>query len=228
MFLVGEEDGVLIAVNGQGDAIAAHHLAEQLEVFLGVLALAEAGPRDHARGVVDAAHQAQPRPPSLQPVVAAAVDLQEHAGAGHALPAATMPRRPPGAHRSNPRPGEDALHAGPRQRNPFVLGEHLGEVLAVKAGIGAGGQLHNSGGHAGVDGMDRAPTPVAVDQCCRPALAVGSSQPPHLPDRDAQQLCCFGVDQRSRLEVVEHQQPSLFFLVQGDPVLHKRTNSQNS
>ena len=66
-----------------------------------------------------------------------------------------------------------------------------------------------------------------TERCC-PALPVGGSQPPHLPDRDAQQLSRFSVDECSGFEMVEHQQPPLFCLVQGDPVLHERTNSQNS
>jgi hypothetical protein len=74
----------------------------------------------------------------------------------------------------------------------------------------------------------RASTPVAMSERCCPALPVGGSQPPHLPDRDAQQLSRFGVEERSGFEVVEHQQTPLFRLIQGDPVLHERTNSQNS
>ena len=53
------------------------------------------------------------------------------------------------------------MDARPRERDPLLLGEHLGEVLPVEAGVRARGQLHHSGRHARVDRMGRAPASVA-------------------------------------------------------------------
>ena len=96
------EDRVLVAVYGHGDATAAHHLPEQLEVALGILLLPEAGPGNQAGGVVDAADQGEVGPSTLQPVVAAAVDLEQHALARIAVPTLSMPGWPPVANAGDP------------------------------------------------------------------------------------------------------------------------------
>ena len=36
---------------------------------------------------------------------------------------------------------------------PWCLGQHLGEVLPVEAGVGAGRQLDHPGGDAGIEGV---------------------------------------------------------------------------
>lgn len=89
-FLGSEEDRMLIAVDGHRNASPPHHLAKQLEVPLGVLVLTEACPRHQARGVINAAHQAEPGPTPFQPVMPAGIDLQEHAFSRHAVTAAPM------------------------------------------------------------------------------------------------------------------------------------------
>jgi len=119
---------------------------------------------------------------------------------------------------------QGALNAGPREVAPPPLAERLGHVLLVEARAGARRQLHNACGQVGADHVDRAPTPAAMSERCYPALPVRCSQPPHVPGRDALQLGCLAVDECSSFEVVEYHQPPLLCLIQGDPVLHKRTN----
>ena len=85
-----EEDGVAVGVDRHGDAATADHLAEDVEVPLGVLLVSEDGPGDQAGGVVNGADQAQVWPASLEPVVAAGVNLEEHAGPGIPVTAAPV------------------------------------------------------------------------------------------------------------------------------------------
>jgi hypothetical protein len=109
-----------------------------LEVPLGVLLLPEAGPGDQTGGVVDAADQGEVRATTLQPVVAAAVDLEQHALARIAVSTLPMPGWPSAPDRGHPGGGEDAVRGGAGEDDAVILRQLLGEVLAIEAGVGAG------------------------------------------------------------------------------------------
>ena len=64
-----------VAVQGQGDTVVVDNLPEHQQVPVGVLLLSEQGEGDLPCGVVHGAYEGQLRPPALQPVVPAAVDL---------------------------------------------------------------------------------------------------------------------------------------------------------
>ena len=78
----GLEDAVPVAVPGAREAVAADGVAQDDEIPRRVLLVAERGPDQDARGIVDPAHERQPGPAALEPVVAAAVDLDEQPGRG--------------------------------------------------------------------------------------------------------------------------------------------------
>jgi hypothetical protein len=81
-----------------------------------------------------------------------------------------------------------ALPRGAREDDAVVLDEHLGEVLTVEAGVGAGGQLDHPGRQGGVQGVRRSAPTVAMGQGrCTPEPA-GGAQPAHLADGDAEKL----------------------------------------
>ena len=111
---------MLVAVHGHRDAPAAHHLPEQLEVALGILLLPEAGPGDQAGGVIDAADQGEVGSSTLQPVVTAAVDLEQHALPGIAVPPLPVPGRPPVPDAGHAGGGEDPVHGGPGEHDAVV------------------------------------------------------------------------------------------------------------
>ncbi len=69
-----------------------------------------------------------------------------------------------------------------------MLGEHLGEVLTVEAGVGAGRQFDDPRCHGRVQGVPRPPPAVAVGQGRRPPLPVRGAQPAHLADGEAEEL----------------------------------------
>jgi hypothetical protein len=82
------------------------------------------------------------------------------------------------------------VHGGAREDDAVVLGEHLGEVLTVEAGVGAGGQLHDPGRQGRIESVGRSAATVAVGQGRRSPLPVRGAQSAHLADGDAKELGC--------------------------------------
>jgi len=98
---------VAVGVDGQRPAVADHRPTEDLEVAGRVLGVAERRRGDDPGRVVDGPDEREQRPAALQPVVAAAVDLEEHAGPGHPLPAGSMASRPARPRQRLTSPGQD-------------------------------------------------------------------------------------------------------------------------
>jgi hypothetical protein len=67
---------------------------------------------DPARRIVDRAHQGQHRTAPLEPVVTAAIELQEQALCGHPLAATAVPRCSPSAGTCQPGPAQDPPETG--------------------------------------------------------------------------------------------------------------------
>jgi len=84
---LGLEDPVAVTVEGERDAPPAHHLPQEQEVALGVFLLAEDGVGHVACRVVDRTHESKPGAVWAEPLVTAAVNLQEHPTLGHPLAA---------------------------------------------------------------------------------------------------------------------------------------------
>jgi len=165
---------------------------------------------------------------TLQPVMPAAVDLEQHPLPGIAVPPLPMPGWPPVANTGHAGNRQDAVHGGAGEKDAVVLGEHLREVLPVEAGIGAGGQLDHPGRHGGVQRMPRPAPAVAVGQGRRSPRSVRGPEPAQLADGDAEELGRLRCDHDPHLEVVEDQKALLLGVAQGDRILHGRTKSQNS
>src|SRR5450756_1099814 len=76
-FLALEEDRMAVGVDSNRNAQLGHGLAHHDEVALGILLLSKASRRDFASRVVDATNQAQVGSATLEPVVAACIQLQQ-------------------------------------------------------------------------------------------------------------------------------------------------------
>jgi hypothetical protein len=211
------EDPVAVGVDAERQALAQRGLAERLEVPRGILLVPEGPARHVARGVVDPADQGQPRPPALEPVVAAPVDLEEQARLGHPLPAGAMAPRAPGPGRGQARLGEDPAQGPLRDDDPLPLGEQVGEVGPVGARVRGGGELEEAGAGLVVEAVGGDPAPVAVDE--RGGRAVGAIRREEAPNRPDRQLE-IGRRHRGRdlpgEQVVEDVQAVLGTSVQGD------------
>ncbi len=214
------EDGVLVGVQRMRDAVSLDDLAHDDEVALRILLLAKAGGGDQTGRVVDSAHQAQVRTTPFQPVVAAAVDLQEHALPR--VPIAPLPVAWWSASTWCWDAGvrEDASHRRARQDQPLVLGKHLGEVMLVESGVRRGRQLDNARCERTGERVGRWPTPIAVDERLDAAVTVRSADTAELPEGDAEQWCGLCGFEAPRLEVNQDGKSSLFGCGQGDASSH--------
>ena len=185
---LGLEEGMAISVDGGGDAVAAEEGTEEEEIAVRVLLGAKAGTDDAASGIIDRREQHEARAPGFEPRVLAAVHLDEEAGLGHAVPAATMAGWAAGVGAADPGLPEDEPHQGPGQVQPLALGEQLREVMIIAAGIGGAGE----GADPFADGVrqpaGRGPTAIAMGQRGHPELAEPGEQPPDMAKGQAQEL----------------------------------------
>ena len=169
---------------------------------------------DGACGVVDGEQQGEARATLLKPGVMAAVELEQHPRARHALaPDAVLWRAaPPRAGHAGPR--QDAPHRGAAEGEALVLLEQLGEVGVVGARVARGGEARHGSRDGLGDGVVGAAAAVAVGKGLGAGLPVGAEEPAdvalaevhqrgRLPDRDL-----LGED------TVEYVEPCLFVLVQ--------------
>lgn len=127
------EDAMPIAVQREGDTVAADRVAQHDEVAGGVLLLPEGRPSDDPGGVVDRGDEGQARAALREPVVARAVGLEEHARLGRPVPAAAVARRSVAARGGDAGRPQDPPHADPAERDPLALGEQFGQVTVVGA-----------------------------------------------------------------------------------------------
>lgn len=217
------EDAVAVRVEAQGQAVGMGRLDEHLEVARSVLLLAEGGPGDESGGIVDAAHEREPGTAILEPVVPAAIDLEEHACLGHPLATEPVTPRPSSSHRRQPGLGEDPAQRPLGHDDPLPLGEQVREVGSVDALVCRRCQLHEPGPQLVVESVGRDPAAVAVDE--RGSTLVGvvaRQQPPHRAHREVQIRSRLADRHRTGQDVVEDPKPLLCLSVQRDglPRLH--------
>ena len=159
------EDPVAVAIEGQGNPMAADDPFHQQEVAPGVLLGVEDSVGYHAGGVVHRQQQDEPGSPLLQPGVVAAVDLQKHALVGHPLPPYPVLgwAVSPGA--GQPVAVEEAAYRLAAQVNTLPFRQHLGQVAVVEAGVFPAGQDDHGGGHIFGNRVAGLAASVAMGQC---------------------------------------------------------------
>jgi hypothetical protein len=200
---------VPIAIDRDRDALAPDDGTQQLEIPGGILLVAEGRRRDDARGVVDGADQGQPWTAALEPVVAAAVELDEQAFLGHPLAPAAVARRPTSTGTGHAGRAQDPAHRGPAQDDALVLGQELGQMAVVAAGIAALGELGDPRRHGWLDPSRRGSAAVAVDQAGRAISLEGRSQSPDLPFGQPEQTGRLGRRQLAPSESIEDPRSAL-------------------
>jgi hypothetical protein len=132
-----------VVVELQGDAARPQHLLEEEEIALGVLLLTKQCCYDPASGVVNGAEEAGLGMVWAEPVVEAAVYLQEHSLLRSAVAMAAMSGWPASLLGLLSRLAAEAPHARPTEDDALVAEEQLLEVAVVAGGIAAGAQLHD-------------------------------------------------------------------------------------
>jgi len=201
---LGLEEGMAISVDGGGDAVAAEEGTEEEEIAVRV------------SGIIDRREQHEARAPGFEPRVLAAVHLDEEAGLGHAVPAATMAGWAAGVGAADPGLPEDEPHQGPGQVQPLAVGEQLREVMIIAAGIGSASE----GADPLADGVrqpaGRGPTAIAMGQRGHPELAEPGEQPPDMAEGQAQKLSRLPGIECPVLDLRQHLRALLLLLGQGD------------
>jgi len=155
--------------------------AQDLEIARGVLLVAEDGRRDRPRRVVDRPDEGDLGAPALEPVVAAAVNLEEEPCGGHPGTAAAEVRRAPVAWARQPRPAQDLAEALAAEDDPLAFGQELAEVAVVERAVRVPPQPDDPGPETLAEAPGRTSAPVAVDQTGRPVTFEGGPQSPELP-----------------------------------------------
>jgi hypothetical protein len=210
------EDPVPIGVAGQREAWAEGNLAEDLEIGGGGLDRIEVGAEDFAGGVIDRGVQDELRAAVFQPGVMAAIELDEHAFLSHALAAGAMAGRTTGAGAAHAGRGEEPMDGGTGEVEVRLVGEQVGEVLMIEAGVSRAGEAQDAGADPGRCPARRGPTAIAVDQGGRAARLIGAAEAPDLTRGQAQEayrLCHRG---GAALQGVEDHEALVFFGGQGD------------
>ena len=120
------------------------------------------------------------------------------------------------------------MDSGPREPDGFLLGQHLGEVLLIEAQIPAGGQGDHAPPQLGPRRVGRLAPPIAMGNGLGPTAFIIAAHPTELPLRQTDQGGRFLPGDPARPQLVQHQQPALFFAAQPHvPLLHERTESLN-
>ncbi len=169
-------------------------------------------------GVVDGPDEGQHRTPALQPVMATAVDLEEHPGSGHPLAPGPMARRSTGPRQGLAGLGQDPPD-GPRadgQVDVALLDQDLRQMDRVEPGELGRGELDQAGANDGVGPIDRGPATVAVDERRHTVGPVPIEQAVDLAGRQAQDPARLIRSQLAGEHVVEDIQALLSWAVQGD------------
>lgn len=172
------EDAVPVAIERERDALAPEDLLQHQEVSLSVLLFPKQGEGDGPRGVVDGSYQGQGGPTPFQPIVTAAVHLEEHPLLRVTLPPDAVLGRPAPTGTSDPRCCQDAPHRGVGQHQPFVLCQEIRQVAVVHPLEAPLGQLPHPCPGFLPQGMGRLSSPVPVSYGSRSLLSVGCQQSP--------------------------------------------------
>ena len=139
------EEACAIGVDGRRDAVAVNQPPNEQEVAMGILLGAKHCGENSAGRIVDRGVEDQVGAAVFEPGMVAAVHLDEEAGLRHALATAAMPGGPTGPGTTDPGLAEQPSDGRTRETDGFALGQELGEVRVIAAGIEAAGQRQDTG-----------------------------------------------------------------------------------
>jgi len=135
VIVVAGEDTAAIAVEGEGDAVAAQEAVEQAEIALGSFRGEELSGEDFAGSIILHAQGGEEGAAALEPVVGRAVELHEFAFAGRAQAALAMSGRAAFAWGAHAVGSEQAAQGFAAQRESFCFNELLVEMMIVETNV---------------------------------------------------------------------------------------------
>lgn len=213
---IAMKDSMPIGVRSRGHPIAADEAAEQAEVPLRLFPGAKDAGEDLSRGIVNGRVEHEPGPAVLEPRVVAAVHLDKEAGLGHALPSATMAGWAARAGTADTGCAQQTLHRLPRNAEGLALGQQLGEMMIVHAGVGGPCQSQDPGTDRLSDAARGRTPAIAMGEGARAVLAEAGEQPAEVTERESQEASGFPGAQGSVMNAREDMQSLMLPLGQGD------------
>jgi hypothetical protein len=201
--------------------VVAAHPGQDGQIGEAVLGRPEGRADDRAGRVIDGADQGQPWATPLEPVMRAAVDLDEQPGLGHPRSTTPVLRRPPRPDRPDPGVTEQALERRAPDDDPLVLGQQLGEVAVVDPAIACAGEFDDPLPGARLDASWRGSPAVAVDDPIDPQRAKAAAQPPGRPLAGAEQPGGFNDRQRALPPAGQDIDSLLVSCIQGQSLPHR-------
>ena len=137
MVIVANEDPVAVSVQGQRDAAARKQAAEQVEIAFGGLGGKEASGENFPSRIVLKAEGGQFRATAFEPVMGTAVKQDDFPLASRAQAALAMSGRASFAGRAETGGAQQSAQGFATEREAFLFGELLVEMVIVEPGIGA-------------------------------------------------------------------------------------------
>ena len=176
----------MIAVKSQWHTVATQQLAQQAEIAESGFGGEELRGEDFTCGVVLHAQSSELRPAAFEPVVQAAVKLQEFAKPSGTQAALAMSGSPAFSRRADPVLAQQAAKSFATEGKALALDQLLAEMVVIEAGIFAARQLHQLLAH-GVGQATVAGSPaVGVCQSRLPGFAHPFLQAFNLPHAQTQ------------------------------------------
>ena len=138
------EDTVPVGVEGDGSAATLHQGLHQQEVIAGVFLLTEEGVDHRASGIVHRDQQREWRYLIPQPRVVAAVHLDQHALARHALAAHPVFGRTPATRTAQSGVDQDTPQGRPADFDALPFAQQLAQMRVVGLCILGASQMNHS------------------------------------------------------------------------------------
>ena len=184
------EDGVAVGVQGHRYAAAPYQSLHQQEIVEAVLLLTEQGIDHSASGVVHRQQQGEWRAQIAQPAVTAAVQLDQHAFPGHALPAHPVLGRTPASRACQTSVDQDAPQCGPGDVDALPFVEQLRKVSMVGVVVNRASQVNHPAPDRLGNGVGRLDTPEAMGQGAGSVTPVSLQYAPGVSRGNSHEFSC--------------------------------------
>ncbi len=217
--LVAVEDAMPVAIDGEGKPAREGDVPEEAEVAIGILRVPKLAYEHAPGGIVHDGEESHPWATPFQPVVHAAVDLEEHARAGHALAPTPVATGPASLRALESGVVQHAPQRSVGDMDPFPLGQQLLEMEMIGTRVRGLRQGDDPVAQRIVQAARRAATAIAVDQGGGPARPVLGPQATDVTRRPPEQGSGVGGRQLCPFERVEDEELLLCPLCQGNHAL---------
>jgi len=168
--VIADEDAAVIAVEGEGSAVAAQELAQQREIAGGGLGGKELGGEDFSGGIVLQAERGEARAAAFEPIVGRAVELHQFAFASRSQTALAMSGSTAFSRRSQTGLPQETAESFATEGEALDLTKLFAEVVIVEAGVGGAGQADGGLAHPIRQAAGAGPSAVGVRQSRLPVL----------------------------------------------------------